>query len=851
MMSGKGLDRWHRAWPSRRVWRWTLVLGVLASTGLAAAPVGPTPSDEHRIAAQTPRPASAVKITEWLRLLAPPADPASQPPEAQARRTAIVELASTDLSLSQREEVLHALERLVEDEEVQEAVLDALVRLGSPLPIAALRSSEDYSRRVRELAARSLGRAELADPQRQMAVDALIDVLDHRFLRAAASDAIVRIGLPAVPRLVQALGDSGRTGESRAVVVQILGVMDLPPESTEVTHALLAALVDPNYRVQDAARKAIVQKGVAGSTSHLVALLQTAQTELESLAGNRLVTENERADSLRYLGVVMALGELARHGRQAPDPDLLAGVRPNLERLVEHGVPGVRYCALQALDRLLRAADGKDAQLLGARIATLMKGREDPHTLTRTYARSMIEELGQELTPDDLRANVLVDPDPSVRMFAARTLRRRQVSEAVDDLAAALARETDPQAKVFLEEVHRDVSELASGPSAGRRVFWSVLIISIIFGGLLVGLVLSWWFNLRRQFAARLAANTKALRAPFGLNADDLKRPEYAEVVRQLPAFDLGPEGASEKPFEEILGCLRRRLGFTAEDLRTDYPDKVRLIERVLERLEDPTRIEEITSRRNPLDLRLASSSVFSVSPSELKALQIPSKVSFAIAVLSDELEEWYQSLQQALDYLVKTGRVEFADLQTMQADRKVPLVTTMLVPPDRFEEIMEVRRRIASIFPFLNEEGAALLAPQDQARFLIGCARQDSALQVFDEILQDTVLKTLRVGDVPRFAHVMNPHKEAEAELREMGTTDPEQHRSLEEQLARDDAQMIISLMEIAASSEDARNFFKSRIMSRLTDKDHEAFEGSGLKPKRIRELLVNAALATKRAMA
>jgi hypothetical protein len=87
------------------------------------------------------------------------------------------------------------------------------------------------------------------------AIPALIQALgDSNWdVRRAAAEALVKIGTPAVPALIQALGDSDR--DVRAAACEVMGTIG----DAQAVPALTKALGDLSFKVQEAARNAIEQ----------------------------------------------------------------------------------------------------------------------------------------------------------------------------------------------------------------------------------------------------------------------------------------------------------------------------------------------------------------------------------------------------------------------------------------------------------------------------------------------------------------------------------------------------------------------------------------------------------------
>jgi len=128
-------------------------------------------------------------------------------------------------------------------------VREVVVGLGAPAVPPLIQALGDSDSEVRLAAAWALG--DLGDPQ---AVPALIQALrDHWDVRRSAAEALVKIGTPAVPPLIQALGDSD--WDVRRAAAEALGKLGDP----QAIPALIEALGDYRDDVRRAAQQAIQQ----------------------------------------------------------------------------------------------------------------------------------------------------------------------------------------------------------------------------------------------------------------------------------------------------------------------------------------------------------------------------------------------------------------------------------------------------------------------------------------------------------------------------------------------------------------------------------------------------------------
>ena len=136
------------------------------------------------------------------------------------------------------------------DTDLKRRLVEAFGAAGAPAVPALIQALGDSDWAVRRAAAGALGA--IGDPQ---AVPPLIQALGDRSenVRRAAAEALVKIGTPAVSPLIQALGDSDWA--VRRAAAEALGAIGDP----RAVPALIQALWDSDGDVRRAAQQAIQQ----------------------------------------------------------------------------------------------------------------------------------------------------------------------------------------------------------------------------------------------------------------------------------------------------------------------------------------------------------------------------------------------------------------------------------------------------------------------------------------------------------------------------------------------------------------------------------------------------------------
>jgi HEAT repeat protein len=339
---------------------------------------------------------------------------------------------------------------------VRRAAAEALGKLGDPQAVPALiQALGDSDSAVRAVSAEALGA--IGDPQ---AVPALIVALGDwgdwwsENVRRAAAEALVRIGAPAVPALIQALGD--RSENVRRAAAEALVRIGAP-----AVPALIQALGDDEFRVRRAAAEALVRIGAPA----VPALIQALGDRSENVRRAAAEALGAIGDPQAIPALIQALGD-SDSAVRAVSAEALGAIGdpqavPPLIQALGDSDWDVRRAAAEALGRLgnpqavpplsVWAHAGEDAarnalQTLGypmldlpqavAQVAAQGAWGVLIRALTCTQVREVVVGLGAPAVPALVQA--LGDSDSAVRAVSAEALGAIGDPQAVPALIQAL-----------------------------------------------------------------------------------------------------------------------------------------------------------------------------------------------------------------------------------------------------------------------------------------------------------------------------------------------------------------------------------------------------------------------------
>jgi len=309
-----------------------------------------------------------------------------------------------------------------EDTDLKRRLVEALRAAGAPAVPALIQALGDSYSDVRRVAAEALGA--IGDPQ---AVPALIQALgdNDSSVRRAAAEALVKIGAPAVPALIQALGDSD--SDVRRAAAWALGKLGDP-------HAVPALSVWV-HAGEDAARNAL-QTLRHPALDLTQAVAQVAAQGAWGVLIRALPNEKVR-EAVVGLGtpavpaLIQALGDSDRNVRRAAAAALGAIGDP-------HAVPAL-IKALGDRDLYVRRAAAGALGAIGdpQAVPALIQALGDSYSDVRRVAAGALGELGDpKAVPALIKA--LGDWDPYVRRAAAEALGKLGDPKAVPALIKAL-----------------------------------------------------------------------------------------------------------------------------------------------------------------------------------------------------------------------------------------------------------------------------------------------------------------------------------------------------------------------------------------------------------------------------
>lgn len=324
--------------------------------------------------------------------------------------------------------------------------------------ILALTTDTDSG--VRERAAQLLAAA-----KNSRSIPPLVSALrdESEGVRRAASEALVRIGMPAVESLIAAL--QGPNSTARAGAVGVLGKIGAP-----AVPPLVPLLGSPAQGARGAATEALGKIGEAAFDS-LVEALADAKPEVRASAVEALgLARIERA-------INPLTGALAD-----PDPQTRAKATESLVRIGKNGCAAIGARRDEWVVSGLIAALGNDA----SRLDPDMCARE---TLTR------IVQTAQQLKDERLLAEVVTASRRLPRAWQAQALRLRAM-EGISDpvLIEGWARETDPELAAIavwrvtnpslLAELVTKANQPAIAEAAIRRITDQTVLVRVALAGL-------------------------------------------------------------------------------------------------------------------------------------------------------------------------------------------------------------------------------------------------------------------------------------------------------------------------------------------------------------------------------
>jgi HEAT repeat protein len=319
----------------------------------------------------------------------------------------------------------HLRQALKDEEWLVGRAAAALAKIGTPAVPALIQALKDESWVVRQVAAWVLG--EIGDPQ---AVPALLQAhKDDWYVRKAVEEALEKIGLPAVPALMEALKDEN--GDVRYAAALALGKIGDP----QAVPALIEALKD---KEGDARVIAIVAKALAkiGDPQAIPALLEALN--------------DEKRRARRVMSAPL---------EEIGDPQ---EVLPDLLEVLEDRDKNVRWVAAEALGKV-----GDRQALLHAGLEALLKYEEE--SMRDALAKALGEPCDRQAVPALIQA--LKDEKWEMRQAAAWALGKIGDPQAVPALmkvlkdeekwvrraaVEALGKIGDPQAVPALMEVLKD-----------------------------------------------------------------------------------------------------------------------------------------------------------------------------------------------------------------------------------------------------------------------------------------------------------------------------------------------------------------------------------------------------------
>ncbi len=306
---------------------------------------------------------------------------------------------------------------------VRNSATDALSKIGQPAIQPLIDAMYDKNYRVRVAAADALRK--IGQPAVQFLIKALEDENDS--IRISAADALGKIGQPAVQSLIKAL--ESENGSVRLSAVKTLGKIGDP----QAVQALIKNLNDRDNSIRVYTAEAL---GIIGSP-------QAVQSLIKAL--------NDKNSRVR-ISVVEALGKIG---------DAQA-VQSLIEALQDEDV-SVRVNAANALGKV---SDPRAVQ-------SLIKALSDRNTRVRKAAARALDKIDDPRAEKALRKRALVGKAKKVLLFMVKLL---VIFFLVFLLVAVLMRFLKPR-------IIRSLQYIRYNTVTGRRAIWATLVyLALVFG---------------------------------------------------------------------------------------------------------------------------------------------------------------------------------------------------------------------------------------------------------------------------------------------------------------------------------------------------------------------------------
>jgi HEAT repeat protein len=297
-----------------------------------------------------------------------------------------------------------ALIACLDQRNISEVAANALVQIGKPAVPALIETLTNPNERVRKAACTALG--QIGDPS---AVPALITCLDYWYISQAAANALIQIGKPAIPALIETLTNPnervrkaactalGQIGDPSAVpaLIACLDKRDISEAAANAliqidkpaVPALIEALTSPSNRARSAACTALGKIGDKTAVPKLITCLKDRDSDVRSSACTAL----GKIGDLAAISALSVYAEIMQEARQALAR--LGGTSMSLQEavstLAEQSLWGVLCCALTSAQVLAAIV-----QLGSSAIPALMDALRDHDPNIRRAACIALGQIG-------------------------------------------------------------------------------------------------------------------------------------------------------------------------------------------------------------------------------------------------------------------------------------------------------------------------------------------------------------------------------------------------------------------------------------------------------------------------
>jgi HEAT repeat protein len=348
--------------------------------------------------------------------------------------SAVRQSAADKLGELRAEEAIPALMNVLvydDDKNVLSAVARALIKIGPPAVPALIQASNSRNHRYRAYATKIL---------ENMDTVTFIQVLNSRDnnVRSFAASILQRRGEKAVPALIQALKDNDR--QIRQGAIQILG--NIGREAAPALPVLIQTLREEDNDIRSCTANVLIKMGEVAVPSLIQAL--------------------NHKDKLIRTGSIQILGSMGQEAREAI-PSLLECLKSYDESIRQYVEGALKQMGAVVVTPLLKAMedDDKQVQQVVIKILLSLKGNEVCLSLienlssnnrsVRNYANAILERKGIDALPSLILA--FKGKDAEASQYVAKLILKLDHKESIPALIQALSSDYNGRVAMLIEKI--------------------------------------------------------------------------------------------------------------------------------------------------------------------------------------------------------------------------------------------------------------------------------------------------------------------------------------------------------------------------------------------------------------